>query len=208
MNTNFSVIIPTLWKSDRIYKLLDDLQDCNSVDEIILIDNSNEYFDFIDKIISKVRVVSTKENMYVNPSWNLGVDLAKNYNLAILNDDINFNTDIFSFMKDHMDKGIIGQSCSNYDPIDRNLPYEIEKPTFRQSGWGCMLFIKKENYITIPKELFIACGDDFLFDRVNGGGYNVKNLRVDTKISTTSLLPEFFQIQQDDIKKYKNIKND
>jgi hypothetical protein len=69
-----------------------------------------------------------------------------------------------------------------------------------------MLFIKKENYITIPMELLIACGDDFLFERVNGGGYNVKNLRVDTKISTTSLLPQFTKIQDDDIKKYKNIK--
>jgi hypothetical protein len=208
MSTNFSIIIPTLWKSDRIYKLLDDLQDCHSVNEIILIDNSNEYFDRIDKIIPKVRVVSTKENMYVNPSWNLGVSLARNSNLAILNDDINFNTDIFEFIKDHMDKGIIGQCCSNYDPIDRGLPYEIEKPTFRPSGWGCMLFIKKENYITIPMELLIACGDDFLFDRVKGGGYNIKNLRVDTKISTTSLLSQFSQIQDDDIKNYKKIKND
>ena len=206
MNTNFSIIIPTLWKSDRIYKLLDDLQDCHLVDEIILIDNSNEYFEFINKIIPKVRVVSTKENMFVNPSWNLGVSLAKNSNLAILNDDINFNTDVFEFIKDHMDEGIIGQCCSNYDPIDRGLPYEIEKPNFRPSGWGCMLFIKKENYITIPKELLIACGDDFLFERVKGGAYNVKNLRVDTKISTTSLLPQFTKIQDDDIKKYKNIK--
>lgn len=208
MNTNFSVIIPTLWKSDRIYKLLEDLHGCQSVLEIILIDNSNEYFDKIDKVIPKVRVVSTNNNMFVNPSWNLGVSLSKSSNIAILNDDINFNTDVFEFMKDHMDKGIIGQCCSNYDPIDRGLPYEIEKPSFRPSGWGCMLFIKKENYIPIPSDLLIACGDDFLFDKVKGGGYNVKNLRIDTKISTTSLLPQFYDIQEDDIKNYKKIKND
>lgn len=208
MNTNFSIIIPTLWKSDRIYKLLDDLQNCDSVAEIILIDNSNDYLNNIKKIIPKIRIVSTQSNMFVNPSWNLGVSLAKNSNIAILNDDINFNTDVFEFIKDHMHKGIIGQCCSNYDPIDRGLPYEIEKPTFRPSGWGCMLFIKKENYINIPMELLIACGDDFLFDRVNGGAYNIKNLRVDTRLSTTSLLPEFFQIQQQDINNYKNINND
>jgi hypothetical protein len=208
MSTNFSIIIPTLWKSDRIYKLLDDLQECDSVAEIILIDNSNEYFSRINKIIPKVRVVATNSNMYVNPSWNLGVLLAKNSNIAILNDDINFNTSVFEFMKDHMEKGVIGQCCSNYDPIDRGLPYEIEKPPFRPSGWGCMLFIKKENYIRIPEDLLIACGDDFLYERVKGGAYNIKNLRVDTKISTTSLLPQFFQIQEQDIKNYKKINND
>ena len=37
----YSIVIPTLWKSPRIHKLLFDLIECNSVDEIILIDNNN-----------------------------------------------------------------------------------------------------------------------------------------------------------------------
>jgi len=40
----FSVVIPTLWKSPRIHKLLLDLIKCNNVGEIILIDNSSEFF--------------------------------------------------------------------------------------------------------------------------------------------------------------------
>lgn len=208
MPTKFSIIIPTLWKSERIYKLIDDLEACTEVDEIILIDNANEYKMHVKKTYEKIRLVSFDENIFVNPAWNLGVSLAKNSNIGVLNDDINFNTDIFLFIKDHIDKGIIGQCCSNYDPIDRNLPYEIEIPPFRPSGWGCMFFLKKENYLPIPDNLLIACGDDYLFSRVKGGAYNVKNLRVDTRISSTSLLPQFYKIQEEDIKNYKKINND
>ena len=37
----YSVIIPTLWKSNRTRKLILDLVECQYVDEIIIIDNSN-----------------------------------------------------------------------------------------------------------------------------------------------------------------------
>lgn len=208
MPTKFSIIIPTLWKSERIHQLLLDLIKCEFVDEIILIDNANRFFDYYEAL-DKVKLVKVDENIYVNPAWNLGVSLAKNSNIGILNDDINFKTEgVFDFIAQHIHKGIIGQCCSNYDPIDRGLPMEIEKIDFRTSGWGCMLFIKKENYLNIPEDLLIACGDDYLFDNVAGGGYILKNLRVDTKISTTSILPQFFKIQEEDILKYKQLKND
>lgn len=209
MPTKFSIIIPTLWKSGRIYKLIDELDACPEVDEIILIDNAGEYDQQITKPYNKIHVVSVPRNIFVNPAWNLGVKMAKNSNIGILNDDINFNTaHVFDFVAQHIDKGIIGQCCSNYDPIDRGLPMEIEKIKSRPSGWGCMLFIKKENYLPIPEELLIACGDDYLFERVKGGAYIMKNLRVDTRISTTSILPQFFKIQEEDILKYKQLKND
>ena len=46
MPTKFSIIIPTLWKSERIHQLLLDLIKCEFVDEIILIDNANKFFDY------------------------------------------------------------------------------------------------------------------------------------------------------------------
>ena len=39
----YSIVIPTLWKSPRIQKLLFDLIECYNVDEIILIDNNNKF---------------------------------------------------------------------------------------------------------------------------------------------------------------------
>lgn len=144
MNDKFSVIIPTLWKSDRIYKLLSDLNTCEQVGEIILIDNSNEYAEKIKTIPSKVKIVPRDQNMYVNPAWNLGVSLSKFNNLCISNDDINFDTSVFHFIKDHIDSGIVGQSTSNYRTFPSSMNFKVEKIQERPSGWGCLLFLKNQ----------------------------------------------------------------
>ena len=89
----FSVIIPTLWKSNRIHKLLSDLIKCQFVDEIILIDNAGKYFEYYEAL-DKVKLIQVKENIYVSPAWNLGIKIAKNEHIAICNDDINFNPNI------------------------------------------------------------------------------------------------------------------
>ena len=72
----YSIIIPTLWKSNRTDKLLKDLEECEYVDEIIVIDNSSIYE--TDRTIGKIRMISKGENIYVNPAWNLGIKIAKN----------------------------------------------------------------------------------------------------------------------------------
>ena len=45
------------------------------VDEILIIDNSLQNYSFINE---KVRVIVPQENLFVNPSWNLGVREARN----------------------------------------------------------------------------------------------------------------------------------
>ena len=84
MSSNFSIIIPTLWRCDRILELLDELEKCTAVDEIILIDNNDSYSKNVNKTFTKIKLISNKENMYVNPSWNLGVKKSRNSNIAIL----------------------------------------------------------------------------------------------------------------------------
>jgi glycosyltransferase involved in cell wall biosynthesis len=204
MNDKFSVIIPTLWKSDRIYKLLSDLNTCEQVGEIILIDNSNEYAEKIKTIPSKVKIVPRDQNMYVNPAWNLGVSLSKFNNLCISNDDINFDTSVFHFIKDHIDSGIVGQSTSNYRTFPSSMNFKVEKIQERPSGWGCLLFLKKSNWVSIPEKLKIACGDDFLMDSVYGGAWQLTGFPIETRMSSTSLLHEFKKIQDDDIATYSS----
>jgi len=202
----FTVVIPTLWKAHHIHKLLDDLEACDTVGEIVLIDNDNLYHSYIKKPYSKITLISKEKNIYVNPAWNLGVSVAKYNNIALCNDDINFNTSVFDFISGVIDRGVIGECCSNYDPIDRNLPYEIEQIDRRPSGWGCLIFIKKENYIPIPEQMKVSYGDDFLLENVKQGAYILKNLRIDTRMSSTSLFPEFIGISEDDFKYYESIK--
>ena len=99
----YSVIIPTLWKSDRTKKLLSDLNECEYVDEIIIIDNTGtEERDILPTIYPKLRMVSKGKNIYVNPAWNLGVELAKNDLIALVNDDINFDTNVFGVIDENI----------------------------------------------------------------------------------------------------------
>ena len=68
----FSIVIPTLQKDTMILKmLLDELNQDQTVGEIILIDNSLQGFEYNS---DKLRIIIPNENLFVNPSWNLGVE--------------------------------------------------------------------------------------------------------------------------------------
>lgn len=185
----FSVIIPTLLKSFRIYKLLDDLQKCALVDEIIIIDNTGIFKSAHDK----VRIVTKGKNIFVNPSWNWGVSLATNKNICICNDDVNFSTDIFEFAEESLKDGVIGMATDNYYIEGEK---KIEPITERCWGWGCLFFVKKSDWIDIPDCLKIACGDDFLISKLPA--YQMRGFKIDTEVSTTSLHPDFLEIQAQD----------
>lgn len=185
--------------------MLEAYEACDLVGEIILIDNANAANDNLPGQYTKIKVLPQKENIYVNPAWNLGVSFASYNKIAIANDDILFNTDIFEWIIHHMNTGVIGMCTSSYDPIDGNLPYELEKVNVRPPGWGCLMFIDKQNYTHIPACLKIACGDDYLMQNVVGGAYILKNLRVGGTMSATSLMGEYLLVADEDIEKYKQL---
>ena len=156
----FSIIIPTLWKSNRTDKLLKDLEECEYVDEIIVIDNASIYE--TDRTIGKIRMVSKGENIYVNPAWNLGIELAKNECIALCNDDINFNPNIFGVIDESILTyvGIIGMGEGNYkDKIDKEKGSYIDmwEPGVNDWGWGCLILLKKSHWLPIPNEIKINC---------------------------------------------------
>jgi hypothetical protein len=184
----YSVIIPTLWKSNRIHKLLFDLINCDYVDEIILIDNAGKYFEYYEAL-NKVKLVQVEENIYVNPAWNLGIKIAKNDLIALINDDINFDTNIFGVItKDILSEfGIIGQSEFNYKGNNSDEPI-LEKWTgkVRDWGWGCLIMFDKNNWIDIPDNIKIWYGDDYLFKCNPAPKCTLKNFNIETEMSTTS----------------------
>ena len=66
----FSIIIPTLQKCKPVLNLLlDELIESDEVEEIIVIDNTRRG---LGRTHSKLKVVAPCENIYVNPSFNLG----------------------------------------------------------------------------------------------------------------------------------------
>lgn len=201
----YSVIIPTLWKSKRTDKLLKDLEDCIYVDEIIIIDNASIYE--TDRTIGKIRIVSKGENIYVNPAWNLGIKIAKNDLVALVNDDINFDTTIFGVItKDILSEfGIIGQSEFNYKVNNSDEPI-LEKWTgkVRDWGWGCLIMFDKTNWIDIPDDIKIWYGDDFIFKCNPSTKSTLKNFNIETEMSTTSDEKEWDIIKKEDYNNFIN----
>lgn len=190
----YSVIIPTLLKSELIWKLLDDLNNCPEVGEILVIDNSGRF----KSDLEKVKRIEVPENIFVNPAWNLGVSLAQFENICLCNDDVNFDCRVFSEIPDP--EGVIGQFTGNYY-LSHEDTLEIEEIIDRPSGWGCLMFLRREDYKPIPEFLKIACGDDYLLKSLPA--FQLKGLKIHTRMSSTSLLPEFYQIQENDIREFR-----
>lgn len=191
-----------MWKSELIWTSIKQLEEHPEVGEIILIDNSSEQKELNGEKICHIR---EGVNTYVNPAWNKGVRISKFDNLCIANDDLAFNPALFHFVKPHIHKGVIGQNISNYDKWITEFNPAIEKMEGRDWGWGCLFFIHKTNWVDIPNDLLIACGDDYLIKNVKGGGWKISGNPIEhTQISITSIRPEFFSIQLNDIKTYES----
>lgn len=96
-------------------------------------------------------------NIGVNPAWNMGVEKARNDDVVILNDDYIFDLEFFSEvvkLKDEYAMLAINPDKTVTDIVD------IDR---RPDGFGCAFFINRKNYVTIPDNLKIYFGDDWLF---------------------------------------------
>ena len=204
----YSIIIPTLWKSNRIHKLLRDLIGCEFVDEIILIDNAGKFFEYYEAL-DKVKLIKVEENIYVNPAWNLGIKISKNDLIALVNDDINFDTNIFGVINENVlnQFGIVGMGEGNYkDEINKEKGSYIDiwEPGVNDWGWGCLIMLKKSHWLPIPNEIKIWYGDNIIKD-VNSVSKGVlRNFKVETEMSTTSDETEWDEIKKKDYENFIN----
>jgi hypothetical protein len=202
----FSIVIPTLWKSNRTKKLLSDLSECEYVDEIIVIDNTLK--DKTDNVVGKIRTVSFGENIYVNPAWNWGIHNAKNASVALVNDDINFNPNIFDlFDTDLLVKfGIIGMGEGNYKSlnIDGDPILEVWQPGVNDWGWGCLIMLNRRYWMDIPNDIKIWYGDNVIKDVNPYPKAVLRNFRVDTEMSTTSDEPIWDERKKEDYNNFIN----
>jgi hypothetical protein len=172
--------------------MLDSYKEANIPNaEFILIDNSHECY-----LEPEITILIPKENLFVNKSWNIGVQIAKNDIVCLLNDDIEIN---FQTIKNNieainnLDFGIIGFDANKNLGTERNDDtdrFEFKEAECRYLGFGCMMFIRKENYIKIDERLRIFFGDDLLYwwnrDKNGRKIYIIDNLKALGSLSVTS----------------------
>lgn len=192
--------------------LLEKLNDDKCVDEILIIDNSTKGF---KGNFSKVKTIVSYKNLFVNPSWNLGIKNIKNDYFAIFNDDLVIPDNFCSKILSLLDKknGLIGIDRDFIETLDNVLelpnedlvPFLIETKE-RNLHWGTIIMGHKNSYYQIPDNILIWCGDDYLFKmnlKNNKKNYKLSNCYIKHIHGFTSLEDRFFRIKYNDCKNMK-----
>ncbi len=216
-----SAIIPTIQKNLVVLgKLLDILNNDKAVSEIILINNSQTEITEFGKI-KKLKIHNMQKNMYVNPSWNYGVEKAENDIFLVMNDDIlpikNFATKVLeSGILDKKTTGLVGINPEFINQNDRLTTNNIEAPDddganlsfktmnhYRNTGdWGSAFFGRKRNYYHIPDDLKIIFGDNYILQKnLDNAKFNylITGIPFNHIHSLSSASPEFREVVNMDI---------
>lgn len=176
-----SVVVPTMWKYFPFVSFINNLCKLEVVDDIILINNNrNETPHDNLRLTDKVRIVDTGDNLFVNPSWNLGVQMAKNDNVCIINDDVMVDFKLFILMDEFMTHNKESFGLAGIHPGDHNfgqIPFtdgSIDIIAWQEDmtsssagmrfGLGTLFFVSKDKWVPIPDGLNFYYGDDWVFE--------------------------------------------
>lgn len=160
-----SVIVPTLWLFPDFVNVCVDVADHDLVQEVIVINNCEAQQPDREHEIwhhDKIKILNLGCNLYVNPSWNLGAYHAQADILCLWNDDLIFDLHLFEiicaqFKPEH---GVCGlgvgppQACCH-------LQLHTQEGLW---GFGQLMFVYKSQWLDIPADLRVYCGDNWIFD--------------------------------------------
>jgi hypothetical protein len=179
-----SVIVPTMWMAQQFFeKMAPYILQSPYVGELIIIDNNIKNRPKWDELNhEKIKLYDFGENLFYNKSVNIGAKEAKEGILCLLNDDVIFDPEIFKVISYNLSNAAakdIGMVYPNPRYFNRgeDNPELIKKLKFEVcreliDGYGCAMFVKKENYIDIPEEFVHHFGDVWLHN------IQIKNKRV------------------------------
>ena len=216
-----SVITPTMWQFEPFCDFLKYvvLQEC--VGEVIIINNAQDKTpDHPVLSDPKVRMINCNENMYVNPSWNLGADLAVFQNLCFLSDDVIVDLRAFYKADEFMDKtenvGML-YICPGLEEQDQpkvttgEIEIESDIVTNRY-GYGAFFFVKKNDWYPIPEQFKVWFGDQILFmnfQEKKQKNYYIKNCFFYTPWAVTvkhiASLPNYSVRDEEEFKVYTGV---
>jgi len=187
-NMEYSVIIPTMWVPEKLLDILEIYDNCKYITEIILIDNNPTKNKLGDFKSDKLKVYTKNCNIYVNPAWNWGVELATNENIIIANDDVfitlnNLNGLIEKVINKLRPDTIFAPSekCFNKS-INSDIQITEVKGSSINYGFGTFMIMKKKSYTIIPDDILIFYGDNIQAETNKIYNFHVN---IDTKMSVT-----------------------
>jgi len=184
-NSNlFSVVFPTMWRIKDTVQDLKHLEQCDFVGEIILINNSikDTPSDFDVSSFSKIIEVRPPQNLYINPSWNLGIRMSKFDKIMIKSDDtfFDYKKALFAISRElNNEDSLIGTYLQHKNFIIKTtnetevIFTEVSK---RDIGFGCSMFLNKQSFVPINNKILIWYGDDFMAESYTRRGLKLKTV--------------------------------
>lgn len=182
-----TVVVPTMWRANKWFiKALEAYEAVPEIKEILIIDNDKNRFDFLfedqystkneflelQKVIAnskKINRIMQEKNIYVNPAWNLGVELAKYEKICIANDDIVVDSAVFPlvYRKLTPDSGpfgmITGEKHFNHpESTDYSISIMAWNQTISCHGFGQFFFVHADTWKKIPENMLVYFGDDYV----------------------------------------------
>lgn len=142
------------------------------IKEVIIIKNHNGFDTSAMEKDPFIRILNNGTNLFVNPSWNLGVAEARYENIILANDDIYIPniSRVVPALEYELEPGkIIGASRNCFEQKRERPPCElaIHKAERQTYGFGVFMAMKKQSYKQIPNELKVWYGDTILFDSLD-----------------------------------------
>lgn len=168
----FSVIVPTMWRCpDLFQRALKQYVEHELVGEIIIINNDHGMTpDWAVLSHDKVRMFAPGQNIYVNPSWNIGVEMSRHELLNIVNDDIIVDLKVLYKLQDRLTPSSGPHGCisgeAKFDQpqtTDYSIDFVEWRPGDTIHHFGQCMFMHKATWTPIIDGLNIYFGDDFIF---------------------------------------------
>lgn len=192
------LVIPSLWKAEKFHTMLPKYTENPYISRIHIMDNGLEFSERYPNGFPpkwKIYTPPSYNKWYINEAWNIGVAASsQNSIVGVLNDDIEFNTDIFEWIVENSSSmGILGMHQNNYK-LEQDETFEIVEIPQHMHGWGCMFFFDKRNWSIIPPQLKLYFGDTWQFHMNDIPCKALKGLSMkESNISATTARSEFFE---------------
>lgn len=142
----------------------------DSVGEILIVNNDVTKTPELN--FSKVRLIGSGKNIYVNKAWKLGVEEAKFNKVVLVNDDITIKGDLVSLFENISyilrDGVIVGVGdCYSKDTVSKIKLKKrpIGDKTNMGYGFGVFMFLNKQTFLStpIPDDILVWYGDHILY---------------------------------------------
>ena len=185
-----SVVIPTMGLANSyLVELVEMYQRHPLVGEVLLINNAD-----VDLPVSgpRVREIHRGANLFVNPSWNLGVAQARFGRIILSNDDLRISATAVTWglLLTLLPVGLVGPHTSAQRQRGRGVLWAL--PAYERTPvFGTLMLGVRDRFVPIPDDLLIFAGDDYLFGAQRHRNVWIGGFSLQTPMGVTSRRPEY-----------------